>query len=97
MSPREYWTEFARIGGLEPAPAEFFRRASEKQIRGIKTSMTERPPWEANIPFEKLANSRFANSLFLADGSMRLYRQGKELVRRTCSFAKYFKPNCIRS
>lgn len=60
MLPIEYWTEFTKICGFEPPPIEFFRKMSEKEIKGIRTSMTERPPWEACVPFEKLANSQFA-------------------------------------
>lgn len=60
MSPYEYWTEFTRIGGLKPLPAKYFRSMPEKLIRGIRTSMTERPPWEANIHFEELSDSQFS-------------------------------------
>jgi hypothetical protein len=32
---------------------------SDKDLKGIRTTMTERPPWEADVPLETLARAAF--------------------------------------
>ncbi len=55
-TPEEFYAGFLRAWGL--TPPRFFK-PSEKEVGAIRTSMRERPPWEALIPLEKLASASF--------------------------------------
>ncbi len=64
MSPEEYWIGFLRALGFENSPLPKF---TEKELRGIRATMTERPPWEATIPIDKLVSASFPKLIVSGD------------------------------
>lgn len=55
-SSEEFWRAFLIAFGYENPPQGNF---TEKEAKGIRATMVERPPWEAKIPLELLASKPF--------------------------------------
>jgi pimeloyl-ACP methyl ester carboxylesterase len=51
MSEEEFLMAFLRSWGLQPAPLPRLNAAARRSVRA---SMTERPPWEAELPLDAL-------------------------------------------
>jgi pimeloyl-ACP methyl ester carboxylesterase len=52
LSEEAFLDGFLRAWGFEQLPP---RRLASRARRGVRSSMTERPPWEAEVPFDRLA------------------------------------------
>ncbi len=57
-TPEEYWAAFVMAIGFDPPPKSYFSNLSERDLKGIRSSMTERPPWEAEVPFDGITDAR---------------------------------------
>jgi pimeloyl-ACP methyl ester carboxylesterase len=55
MTPAEFKAAFDKAVGFVHDP----RHLSKEELMGVRTMMTERPPWEANIELEKLKQASF--------------------------------------
>jgi len=55
-SPEEFWTNFLRAFGFEEPPTFHL---TEKGVKGIRSTMTRIPPWDAEIPLDTLAATHF--------------------------------------
>ena len=55
LTEEEFLDRFLRAWGLDPRPAP---RLAPAARRSVRASMTERPPWEAELPLATLAAAR---------------------------------------
>lgn len=67
-SPEEFYFTFIGIPPGEPRPEI---NLTPKDIAAIRTTMTQRPLWEAEIPLDKLAAARFPK-MVVSGGRMHL-------------------------
>jgi pimeloyl-ACP methyl ester carboxylesterase len=66
QTPREFVERFAPVAGATPVLPDPLPPALEASIRA---TMRERPPWEAVIPLDVLATTRFPKLVFSGDHS----------------------------
>lgn len=58
-TPQESWAGFLEAFGFPRPGPESLSNMTERELKGVKTSMTERPPWEADIPMQQLRRRGF--------------------------------------
>ncbi len=75
-SPEEFWHAFIVAFGFEKPPRVAY---NEKDLKGLRATMVERPPWEAKIPLELLASAPFPK-LVVSGGWRNVPQQAREIA-----------------